>query len=65
MNAQGHFNFEAEGTDGGYTQWLTGRRMAVEEQICDHLSAVLRVSLQELPPTSEHPAPRQRGAICA
>jgi hypothetical protein len=31
MNPQGQFNFEADGTDLGYTRWLTGRRMAVEE----------------------------------
>jgi hypothetical protein len=31
MSTQGQFNFEAAGTDRGYTQWLTGRRMAVEE----------------------------------
>ena len=31
MNTQGQFNFEADGTDRGYTQWLTGRRMAVKE----------------------------------
>ncbi len=31
MNTQGQFNFEADETARGYTQWLTGRRMAVEE----------------------------------
>ena len=31
MPTQGQFNFEADGTDQGYTQWVTGRRMAVQE----------------------------------
>ena len=31
MPTQGQFNFEADGTDQGYAQWLTGRRMAVQE----------------------------------
>jgi hypothetical protein len=31
MNSQGQFDFEAVGTDRGYTQWLTGRRIALEE----------------------------------
>ena len=31
MPTQDQFNFEADGTDQGYTQWLTGRRMAVQE----------------------------------
>jgi len=31
MNMQGQFNFEADGTDRGYTQWLTGRQMAARE----------------------------------
>jgi len=31
MNQQGHFNFEADGTDLGYAKWLTGRGVAVEE----------------------------------
>ena len=31
VNSQGEFNFGATGTDQGYTQWLTGRRMAAQE----------------------------------
>jgi hypothetical protein len=31
MSTQGQFDFEAVGTERGYTQWLTGRRIAVEE----------------------------------
>ena len=31
MSSQGEFSFEAGGTDQGYTQWLTGRRMAAKE----------------------------------
>jgi hypothetical protein len=31
VNTQGQFNFESVGTEQGYVQWLTGRRVAVEE----------------------------------
>ena len=31
MSTQGQFNFESGGTEQGYVQWLTGRRVAVEE----------------------------------
>ena len=31
MRSQGEFTFETGGTDQGYTQWLTGRRMAAKE----------------------------------
>jgi hypothetical protein len=31
MTTQGEFTFGAEGPDQGYVQWLTGRKMAVEE----------------------------------
>ena len=31
MPTQGQFNFEADRTDQGYAQWLTGRRMAVQD----------------------------------
>jgi hypothetical protein len=31
MNTQSEFNFEPDGSDQGYAQWLTGRRMAAKE----------------------------------
>lgn len=31
MSSQSEFNFGAGKTDQGYTQWLAGRRVAVEE----------------------------------
>ena len=31
MSQQGNFNFEARGDEQGYTRWLTGRRVAVQE----------------------------------
>jgi len=31
MNDQSQFNFAGSGTEQGYTQWITGRRMAAQE----------------------------------
>jgi len=31
MSQQSQFNFEASGDEQGYAQWLTGRRVAVQE----------------------------------
>src|SRR5437867_658874 len=31
MNCQGEFKFDSSGSEQGYTQWLTGRRVAVQE----------------------------------
>ena len=31
MSQQGQFNFEASGDEQGYSRWLTGRRVAVQE----------------------------------
>ncbi len=31
MNTQGQLNFEADGAEQGYNQWLTGRRMSSQE----------------------------------
>lgn len=31
MNSQNEFNFDADETGRGYTQWLAGRRVAAEE----------------------------------
>ncbi len=31
MDRQGQFDFDASGTEQGYTRWLTGRRLAVQE----------------------------------
>lgn len=32
MNSQSELNFDG-GTEGGYTQWLTGRQVAVEQLV--------------------------------
>lgn len=31
VNSQSEFNFGAQGTERGYTQWLAGRRVAAKE----------------------------------